>query len=123
MNLEFEAEETDYNEAIDGDIVQVHFQEYPDPDIDYGKKNAPLPPPIKSLGFSANYEFGSDIEVSWCDGEEDYGGLAIKNIDLSINNISVLLEDDTLIKVKFSTDKITYKKIHHFLSKLNPEFR
>ena len=94
MYLEFEAQEVDYIEALDGDIVQVNFQEYPDPDEDYGKKNAPLPPPIKSLGFSANYEFGSDIQVEWCDGEEYDGGMAIKNLDLSKQEIIVLLEND-----------------------------
>ena len=119
MYLEFEAQETDYNEALDGDIVQVHFQAFPFSDIDYGKKNAPLPPPIKSLGFSVNYEFDIDIQVEWCDGEEDYGRFGIKKLDLTNKKITVLLENDYLITVKFNTDDITYKKIHRFLSNGN----
>ena len=54
MHLAFEAQEVDYSEALGGDIIQVSFQEYPYPDLDYAKV---MPPPIKSVLFSANYEF------------------------------------------------------------------
>ncbi len=41
MLLAFTAKEVTYAEALGGDLVQVSFQEDPDPDIDYGGKTEP----------------------------------------------------------------------------------
>ena len=84
MHIVFNAQEVDYREAIGGDIIQVSFQEHPDPKVDYSKKNWKLHPPIKSVSFSANYEFPPcSTVVDWCDGEEDDGRESIKEIELS----------------------------------------
>ncbi|MFT5134365.1 MAG: hypothetical protein ACI9VI_002648 [Candidatus Azotimanducaceae bacterium] len=75
MHIVFNAQAVDYGEALDGDIIQVLFQEQPDLEIDDSKKDFTLPPPVKSVGFSVNYEFPPcTILVDWCDGEEDNGG-------------------------------------------------
>ncbi len=51
MHLAFEAQEVDYSEAPGGDIIQVSFQEYPYPDLDYAKV---IPPLIKNVSISVN---------------------------------------------------------------------
>jgi hypothetical protein len=81
MNLVFNAQEVEYSEALGGDIVQVSFQE--DPDIDYSKKDFSLPPPIKYISISANYEFSPKKTVEWCDGEKFDGGGSIQELKLT----------------------------------------
>jgi len=115
MHLQFNAQEVHYAEALGGDLVQVYFQEYPDPDIDYTKKNQ-LPPPIKSVSISANYEFPPyDSLVEWCDGEEYDGREKIKKIELTKTSLKLVLENQFIIDVSFKTDDITFKKIQNFL--------
>jgi len=115
MYLQFEAQEVHYSEALGGDLVQVHFQEHSDPDIDYSKKNQ-IPPPIKGVTISANYEFPPyDSLVEWCDGEDYNGGLKIKKIELTKTSLTLVLENQFNINVSFKTDDITFKKIQIFL--------
>ena len=116
MNLVFTAKEVDYLEALGGDIKQVSFREEPEPELDYSKKNCPLPPPIKSVTFSVNYEFPPcTTTVEWCDGEDYDGGECIKKIELTETSLTVLLENDLSIIVNFQTDEVTFKSISDFL--------
>jgi hypothetical protein len=116
MHLKFHAEEVCYSEALGGDIIQVSFQEKPDPEIDYGKKNHLLPPPIKYIGFSACYEFPPfTTSVDWCDGENDDGGELIKKIELTETSLKLVLENNYSFEVNFKTDDITFQNIKSFL--------
>ena len=116
MHLTFGAKDVTYNEALGGDLVQVTFQEESDPEIDYSKTNYSLPPPIKSVTFSANYEFPPcDITVEWCDGEEYDGGKSIKAIELTKTSLKMVLENGFRIDVTFRIDEITFRNIHRFL--------
>lgn len=120
MNLEFEAKEVEYHEALDGDLVQAHFQEFPDPYIDYSKKNAPMPPPIKYIGISANYEFYSEKPiVEWCDGKNYGGGETIRELEITSRNLKMVLKNGYIIEVGFTTDDSTFKKIQRFLLGFN----
>ena len=117
MRLEFYAQEVDYVEAIDGEIVQVSFQEKPDPGVDYGKKNSGLPPPIKCIDISVSYEFPPYTPtVHWCDGEDFGGGQSIKNLELSETRLKISLEKDIHVNVEFNTDEATFKDIKRFLT-------
>ncbi|MCJ8313216.1 MAG: hypothetical protein HRU38_24795 [Saccharospirillaceae bacterium] len=118
MNLKFYAEEVCYSEALDGEIIQLVFQEFPDPDIeiDYTQKDVKLPESIKHITFSANYEFPPyTISVSWYDGVEEDGGELIKKIELTDNVLKLLLENNFNFEVEFQTDDITLKNIEQFL--------
>ena len=116
MHLSFTAKEVSYAEALDGDIVQVTLQEEADQDIDYGKKNSPLPPPMKYIQFSANYELlPYDITVEWSDGKEWGGGELIENIDLSRTSLNVTLNNGLRIDVIFETDESTFLDMSRFL--------
>ncbi len=118
MHLAFEAQEVSYNEPIDGEIVQASFQEEPDSDddIDYSKKNHPLPPLTKYVLISANYEFPpTTTTVEWSDGKDFDGGKLIIEIELSKTSLKLLLEDEVSIELSFKTDDITFKNIERFL--------
>lgn len=116
MHLKFNAQEVTYAEALGGDLVQVSFQEEPDPDIDYSKKNHPLPQLIKSLSFSACYEFPPyDTTVEWCDGDNYSGGELIRKVELSKTCLKVELENEYRFDVSFEIDDITFKNIQRFL--------
>ncbi len=117
MHLAFEAQEVLYNEALGGDIIQVSFQEFPDPDIDCSKKNFKIPPPIKYLSFSVNYENShSGIIVEWCDGERYDGQNKIKEVHLTKTSLSVILANSFSFEINFKTDDLTFKNIKTFLS-------
>jgi hypothetical protein len=116
MNLLFHAKEVTYSEALGGDIVQVSFQEEPDPDIDYGKKGAPLPPVIKYVLISANYEFSGIKHVEWCDGEEFDGGQSIRKVEITKTRLKLVVVNGFNFEVTFNTDEITFQKIVAFLS-------
>ncbi len=116
MNLQFFAQEVSYSEALDGEIVQVLFQEEPDPEIDYSKKKIPIPPPVKYVMFSANYEFPPyEIDVEWCDGKDEDGRNHIKEVVISRTELKVVLEDGSRMNIEFSTDEITFGNIQRFL--------
>jgi hypothetical protein len=116
MNLQFFAQEVSYSEALDGEIVQVIFQEEPDPEIDYSKKKIPLLPPIKYVMFSASYEFPPyEINVEWCDGKDYDGMKLIKEVVVSKTELKVVLEDGSRINIEFNTDRITFGNIKRFL--------
>ena len=118
MNIKFIAEDVSYNEALGADIVQIGFYEYCDDEVDYSKRNAPLPPPIKGITISANYEFPPyDLEVEWCDEEGYDGGCKIKELDLTEKSIRVVLDNQIGFDIEFNTDKVTYKNIRDFLLK------
>jgi hypothetical protein len=116
MNLVFHAKEVIYSEALGGDIVQVSFQEEPDPDIDYSKRGTLLPPAIKYVAISANYEFSSEKLVEWCDGNDFDGGQSIRHIEITKNQLKLVVENGFRFDVSFNTDEMTFKKIALFLS-------
>ena len=105
MNLLFHTKEVTYSEALGGDIVQVSFQEEPDPDpdIDYGKKGAPLPPAIKYVLISANYEFSGIKHVEWCDGEEFDGGQSIRQVEITKTLLKLVAVNGFNFEVTFNT--------------------
>jgi len=117
MHLAFEAEEVLYLEALGGDIIQVTFQEFSDPDIDCSKKYFKIPPPIKYLSFSINYEFPPcRIIVEWCDGKKYDERNKIENIHLTKTSLKMILANGFSFDIDFKTDDLTFKNIKTFLS-------
>jgi hypothetical protein len=116
MYISFEAQEVSYNEALDGEIVLVHFYEYSDSEIDYSKNTITMPSPIRGVTLSANYEFPPyDIMVEWCDGEDYDGGKKIRKIKLTDSSLRMTLENNYSFDISFKTDDITYRNIETFL--------
>ncbi|MEI6066363.1 MAG: hypothetical protein WCP96_03430 [Methylococcaceae bacterium] len=99
-----------YAEALGGDIVQISFEENPDDD--------PLNPTSCSLCLAINYEFPpSRINFEWCDGNDYEGGVEAIKYSISNSEFIVWLDTDVSIKVNFSTNTSSYKKIVSLLRK------
>ena len=117
MHLDFYAQEVYFADALDGEIVNVSFQEYPDPEIDYSKKHFELPASVKGVFFSVNYEYPpSQIKVDWCDGEKENGGELIKDIELTKTALKIVLSNNDSFNVSFETDDITFQYIISFFN-------
>jgi len=115
MHLIFNSQEVSYSEALGGDIVQVTFQEKPDPEYDYSKNNAPLPPLMKYIMISVNYEFSSAKTVEWSDGDDFDGGGTIKELTLTKSLLKLNLANGFSCEVSFTVNEATFKNIKSFL--------
>jgi len=74
--LKFIAKSTSYQEALDGEIVQIGFEQDPDDD--------PLNPQAKSICASINYEFPPcDLFFEWTDGPKFEGGLRARKYEIT----------------------------------------
>lgn len=117
MHLAFHAQEVYYAGALGGEIINVSFQEHPDPAIDYSKRDFELPPSVKGVFFSANTTPSlSEINVDWCDGKEESGGELIKKIELTKTSLKVTLTNNDSFDVSFETDDNTFQDIKSFLT-------
>jgi len=118
MHLIFHAQEVYYAEGRDGDIINLSFQEFPDPEIDYANNHFELPPSVKGVFFSVNYELpSSDIFVSWCDGEEERDDELIEAITLTETSLTMILKSGASFNVSFATDAVTFENIKSLLAK------
>ena len=97
--IQFTASEVEYNEAIDGEIVQISFDEDPNKDPFNGNKC--------NVSISQNYEFPGKPTIEWHDGENDDGGAEIKHYELT----------DNILKVQTNAG-ISFKVHHHCSSKV-----
>lgn len=117
MHLEFYAQEVYYAGEIDGDIINVSFQEFPDPEIDYSNKKFDLPESVKGIFFSVNNEFPpSSIRVDWCNGEEENGGELIKDINFTKTSLKITLNNNHSFNISFETDDTTFQNIKLFFN-------
>ncbi|MFT6735623.1 MAG: hypothetical protein ACJAS9_003834 [Polaribacter sp.] len=118
MHLAFYAKVVTYDEAIDGEIVSVSFQEKEDdPDLDCTSVDSLYDNPVKGIWISAASEFGDFVaDVEWCDGKDYDGKYKVIDYILSINKLELTLIDGSHFEIDFSTDDNTLKEIEAFLS-------
>ena len=111
MHIKFAANNVSYNEAIDGEIVQVVFDEDTDNDSTEISKYYLL--------ISVNYEFGSNLpSIEWFDGNECNGGASITNYRIDRSLLQISLDNSLSFDIAFSTEEQMYKNIESFLSSL-----
>ena len=114
MHIKFTANNVSYNEAIDGEIVQVVFDEDTDNDSTEISKYYLL--------ILVNYEFGSHSpSIEWFDGNECNGGASIINYRIDRNSLQISLDNSLSFDIAFSADEQIYKNIESFLSNLVDE--
>ena len=107
MNVEFYANKVSYNEAIDGEIVQVLFEEDEDP----------FNPTKLYILISTNYEFGSGTaDAEWFDGKEIDGGVKVTSYNLDNEKIIIRLENGNIFEIGHDADASVLESIRSYLS-------
>jgi hypothetical protein len=110
MNIiQFTASEVSYNEAIDGEIVQILFDEDPDQDPFNRKKCYVL--------ITQNYEFPGKPTVEWHDGESDDGGAEIKDFELTNSGFELHTNAGVIFKVQHHGNSEVLKMIQSFFQR------
>ncbi len=94
MHIEFTANDVSYNEALDGDIVQVNFEEDSDDDS--------FNPSKYYVNISVNYEFPPCTpSVEWFDGNESSGGANIVNYNMKKNLLQLWLDNEMSFNINY----------------------
>jgi hypothetical protein len=107
--VQFTASEVEYNEAIDGEIVQIIFDEDPDQDPFNRKKRFVL--------ISHSYEFPGKPTVEWHDGECDDGGAEIKSYKLTSKDFVLKTNAGVMFKVQHHGHNEVLRKIKAFFQR------
>ena len=108
-NISFLATEVEYNEAIDGEIVQVSFDEDPDQE--------PFDRTKCYVMISQNYEFTGAPTLEWHDGIEDDGGSEVLSYKLTNDLFELITTDGVKFKVQLDCKGETFTKIQRFLQR------
>jgi hypothetical protein len=109
MKIIFKAEKVDYSEALDGDLIQVTFEQRDSEDYIND-------PPIY-VSISVLYEFPPyEPSIEWYDGSEFNGGIEIESYELKNGYFEINLENGDSFEIDFEVDKTTFKNIESFLS-------
>ena len=107
-SITFKANDVTYNEAIDGEIIQVCFDE--DPDQDPFKRNKCY------LMISQNYEFNhGEPAIEWHDGKDFDGGSEVFSYSLKEGIFELTTNDGVMFNIEHGCEKDILIKIQQFL--------
>ncbi len=106
-NIDFKASEVEYSEAIDGEIVQVSFDEDPGQGAFDRTKCYVI--------ISQNHEFPGTPTVEWHDGETGGGGAEVQSYRLTKDLFELIITDGVKFRVKHDCKEETFVKIRAFL--------
>jgi len=106
-NINFTAIEVKYNEAIDGEIVQILFDEDPD--------QGPFDRTKCYVMISQNYEFPGTATVEWHDGESDDGGAEVLGYSLTSDLFELIITGGVAFRVQHDCSEDMHIKIQEFL--------
>jgi len=107
--IQFTALEVEYNEAIDGEIVQISFDEDPDQDPFNRKKCY--------VSISQNYEFPGKPTIEWHDGESDDGGAEIKDYELTDSIFNLQTNAGVTFNIQYHGNSKVLKMIKSFFKR------
>jgi len=111
MHISFEAKDVSYNEAIDGEIIQIVFDESED-----DNESMEITKPYFLV--SINYEFPPVVpHTEWFNGSECDGGAKIISYKLRENSFQVNLDNNMSFDIAFNTDETTFNNINNFLAR------
>ncbi len=106
-DINFIASEVEYTEAIDGEIVQVSFDEDPDQD--------PFNRSKCYLLISQNYEFHGKPSVEWHDGKTDGGGAEVVSYKFTKTFLELMTDNHLKFKIEHSCSEGKFILIQKFL--------
>ncbi|MDQ6992443.1 MAG: hypothetical protein Q9M31_03140 [Mariprofundus sp.] len=107
--IDFIASEVEFNEALDGDIVEVSFDEGSDQGVFDRTKCC--------VSISQNYEFSGAATVEWHDGEDYNGGSEVLSYRFTNDLFELITTDEVKFSVTHDCRKETYTKIEEFLQR------
>jgi len=111
VHIKFTASSVSYLDAIDGEIVQVSFEEDGDDD--------PVNPTKYYFHISVSYEFPPIIpSVEWFNGNEADGGANILNYKLDRNSFQLWLDNGMSFDIDFEIKETLYRDIKKFVTNL-----
>jgi hypothetical protein len=105
--IAFKASEVLYNEAIDGEIVQVSFDEDPDQN--------PFNKGMCYLMISKNYEFPGSPTLEWHDGKEYDGGSEVSDYKLTSEVFELITNDGLRFSIQHDCQEKICVQIRKFL--------
>jgi len=108
-HITFVAKEVDYLEALDGDIVQLSFDEEPG--------QYPFHRSKCELSISQNYEFPGKASVEWHDGEDDNGGVEVHSYRLTRDLFELGTIDGPTFTIQHRCSHEIYVQIERFLQR------
>jgi len=115
-HLKFTAKNTSYSEALDGDIIQVIFEEDENED--------PYNQTKLYLSITINHEFPSFTpSIEWFDGNDGNGGAQILNYKLKRNSLQLLLNNNLSFNISFIADERLFQNIKGFLSSVTQNIK
>ena len=110
MNIEFKAQSVEYADAIDGEIVQVHFIENKNDDV--------FNPKYCSVGISISYEFPPEhLTAQYDNAKGEQGEEKIEEYTLKETRIELWLSNSKIIAIDHKADKATFKKLSALLAR------
>jgi hypothetical protein len=107
MNINFKDIDVEYNEAIDGDIVEISFDEDSNED--------PFNRTKCYICISQNYEFRGEPTLEWHDGKDYDGGSGIENYNLTKDIFELETTDGLSFKIYHSCPNKVLVQIQEFL--------
>ena len=105
--IEFTAATVECSEAIDWEIVQVHFDTM---DSTFNEEGRTSP----YLMISANFEFSERVQVEFHDGS-DYAGDWLGSVDLWRNRVLVLSKDGHEFDITFELSDEGFAELREYL--------
>jgi hypothetical protein len=110
MKIKFHATKVSYTEAIDGEIVQVTYEE--------DENDDPHNPAKLYLHISASYEFGSPVPTAqWFDGSNEDGGAIIESFSVGKNLAQIQVKNSHNFNVTYDDNPSVTNKIRSFLAR------
>ncbi len=107
QRINFTAKEVDYGEALDGEIVQISFDEDPTED--------PMSRTTCYFMISQNYEFPDNPTLEWHNGIDYDGGSEIIDYTFTKEIFEVNLKNGLSFKIHHHCSKSVFIKIQAFL--------
>ena len=107
MNINFKAIEATYNEAIDGEIIQISFDEDSSED--------PFNRTKRYICISQNYEFRNEPTLEWHDGKDYGGGAGVQNYNLTKDLFELETTDGLNFKIEHNCSNKVLVQIQEFL--------
>ena len=104
---EFTAARVGWSEALDWEILHVHFDTM---DADFDEENRKSP----CLIISVNFEFGDDVQIEYHDGE-DYAGDSLERIQLWRGRVLVFSGGGREFDVAFELNEDEFTELRHYL--------